>query len=90
MPDTLTDLVERARRGEEEALVDLLDRFRPLIQACCAGLSWHDGQDLQQELRIQLVRLVRHYDAGRDVSFEHYVQDRASRHSAITKAPESG
>lgn len=90
MTDTLTRLVERAKRGDEDALTDLLERFRPLIRSCCVGLPWHDGQDLEQELRIQLIKLVRHYDPGRHASFERYIQDRASRRSTGSKGADHG
>lgn len=74
----LRKLVERAKHGDQEALSALLQRFRPLIRACCRGLSMADGQDLEQDLSIQLVRLVQRYELNNSESFESYVKSTGS------------
>lgn len=73
----LLSLVRRAKSGDEEALNELLDRFRPLIRACCRGLSLADGQDLEQELKIQLIDMVRRYKPSPLQPFDEFVADAA-------------
>ena len=60
-PTALLDLAKRSQAGDEQALAELLSRFTPLIRQCCKGLSYHDAQDLQQELYLLLLRLIRRY-----------------------------
>ncbi len=60
-PTTLLDLVKRSQAGDEQALAELLSRFTPLIRQCCKGLSYHDAQDLQQELHLRLFQLINRY-----------------------------
>lgn len=74
---TLIDLVHRAKGGDETALTELLARFRPLIRACCRGLPIRDGQDLEQELCLQLIRLVRTYDCdpGSCILFGQFIEN---------------
>lgn len=75
MGDTaLIDLVQRAKQGDASALTDLLMRFRPLIRACCRGLPQADGEDLEQELYIHLIRLVRRYEPNGAMPFDRYLE----------------
>jgi len=77
----LGDLVARARDGDQNAMGDLLDRYRPLI----ARTVWRysasrddlapvlDREDVWQEATYGFLLLVRHYDPVRG-TFGSYVQ----------------
>lgn len=41
------------------SLSQIISRFDPLIKSCSHGLPIHEREDLEQELRIQLLLLVR-------------------------------
>lgn len=58
---TLVNLVAKAKAGDQAAFEELRTRFLPLIRACGRGLPAVDRQDLEQELSIQLSRLVQGY-----------------------------
>lgn len=59
----LRELVARAKRGDLDALSEIISRFDPLIKSCSRGLRQCDREDLEQELRIQLFIIVtRKYD----------------------------
>lgn len=73
--NALVDLVKRAKKGDEQAITELMDRFRPLVRACCRGLSASDGQDLEQELYIQLIRLIQRYDPRDSIPFDRFVRE---------------
>lgn len=58
---TLLKLVAMARADDKEAFEELLARFRPMIRSFSRGLPATDRQDLEQELSIQLSRLIQGY-----------------------------
>jgi hypothetical protein len=64
----LVTLVKRAGKSDETALVELINRFRPLIRSCCRGLPRADGQDLEQELCVHLIHLISRYQATSNLS----------------------
>lgn len=75
--NALARLVERAKLGDQEALTELLRRFQPLIRACCRGLQVADGRDLEQELYIQLILLVRRYKPCSSMPFDRFIEENA-------------
>lgn len=68
------DLVEVARAGDDQALAQLLDRFKPAVRAKTRTyfLSGGDHQDVIQEGLIGLYKAVRDYDRSKHPSFRHF------------------
>jgi RNA polymerase sigma factor (sigma-70 family) len=64
-PDSVAALVERARRGDQEAWDALVDRFLPLVTALVARhrLTGADAQDVNQTVWL---RLVEHLETLRE------------------------
>ncbi len=67
-------LVEIARDGDDEALAQLLLRFRPAVRAKTRTyfLTGGDRQDVIQEGLIGLYKAVRDYDREKHPSFRHF------------------
>lgn len=57
-PEPLSQLVVRARSGDEEAMAEILTRFRPLIRCLSRDLAAADREDLEQELYLLLLRIA--------------------------------
>jgi len=64
-PTSVTELVEGARRGDESAWNDLVDRFLPLVHAITSSfrLSAAEADDVNQTVWL---RLVEHLDSIRE------------------------
>ncbi|TAK35113.1 MAG: sigma-70 family RNA polymerase sigma factor [Chloroflexota bacterium] len=70
-------LLEQARRGDQQALEVLVERYRPLLlknsrRAHWAGLA--DGDDLFQEAVKHFLELLREFRPERCVSFGAYMK----------------
>ncbi|MGE5652899.1 MAG: helix-turn-helix domain-containing protein [Bacillota bacterium] len=57
----LAELLLYAKQGDQEAMVEILKRFQPLIRFCSRGLQPADRDDLEQELLMHLIMLIRRY-----------------------------
>jgi RNA polymerase sporulation-specific sigma factor len=68
------DLVALARDGDEAALSELLDRFRPQVRSKARSyyLVGGDRHDVVQEGMIGLYKAIRDYDRSRHPSFRHF------------------
>lgn len=61
MEEKLRALLLRAKSGDEEATAAIVERFRPLIQKYVRQAGADDAGDLQQELTMRLLLLIRNY-----------------------------
>jgi RNA polymerase sporulation-specific sigma factor len=68
------DLVALAAAGDDLALAELLDRFKPQVRAKARTyfLAGGDRQDVIQEGMIGLYKAVRDYDRSKHPSFRHF------------------
>jgi DNA-directed RNA polymerase specialized sigma24 family protein len=57
----LRTLVLRAKVGDEEALTAVIERFRPLIRKYVRQATAEDAHDVEQELVMRLILLIRSY-----------------------------
>ena len=75
---TMTDeqLVARAADGDDAALAELLERFKPQVRSKARTyfLAGGDRQDVIQEGMIGLYKAVRDYDQSRHPSFRHFAE----------------
>lgn len=58
---SLRSLVLRAKSGDEDALTAVIERFRPLIQKYVRQAATEDAHDVEQELIMRLILLIRSY-----------------------------
>ena len=75
-PPPDSELVRRARDGDETALVVLLDRYRPLAQRQARSyfLAGAEREDVVQEAVIGLYKAVRDFDPERHLSFAGFAE----------------
>jgi DNA-directed RNA polymerase specialized sigma subunit len=59
--ETLRSLILRAKAGDQDALTEVVQRFRPLIQKYARQAQKAEQNDLEQELTLRLISLVRSY-----------------------------
>jgi RNA polymerase sigma factor (sigma-70 family) len=57
---TVSDLVDRARQGDDSAWKDLVHRFAPLVWSICrrSGLANADCEDVSQSIWLRLVEAL--------------------------------
>lgn len=69
-------LVERALRGDDDALGALLARYRPFVRAKARPffLVGGDREDLVQEGMIGLYKAIRDFDASREAAFRAFAE----------------
>ncbi len=77
---TPTDLILRAREGDQEAFEKLLEQYTPLIDAMtaqfCKALSEQDGEDLRQEALVAFYHALKGYRVEQEeVQFGLYAKD---------------
>lgn len=70
------ELIERLRRGEEEIMDYLMEKYKNLVRgkAKALFLIGGDSDDLIQEGMIGLFKAVRDFRTDRDSSFYHFAQ----------------
>lgn len=61
MTESLRSLILRAKAGEEPALAELIERFKPLIKKYARQAATNDTGDVEQELTMRLIQLVHLY-----------------------------
>ena len=73
-PAADNDLVARSRDGDEEAMGELLEKYKPLVikYAGARFLPGGDRDDLIQEGMIGLYKAIMGYDASREASFSTF------------------
>ncbi len=69
-----TDLIERAKIGDEEAFLKIYEKYKRIIFIKMGKYYLHDGDrdDLVQEGSIGLFKAVKFYDTKRKASFETF------------------
>lgn len=70
------DEVRRARAGDQDALLRLLERYRPVLRAMCRRYFLPNGEpeDLLQEATIGLLKAVRDFRGELGVPFGPFVE----------------
>ncbi|HEU4965181.1 MAG TPA: helix-turn-helix domain-containing protein [Bacilli bacterium] len=59
--EKLRPLLLRAKAGDREAVAQIVERFRPLIRKYVRQAGEEEAHDLEQELTMRLLLLIRRY-----------------------------
>jgi DNA-directed RNA polymerase specialized sigma24 family protein len=59
--EALHSLIRRAKEGDQAAEELLIERFQPLIQKYVRQATLEDAKDVEQELKMRLLMLIRNY-----------------------------
>ncbi|WP_101845951.1 helix-turn-helix domain-containing protein [Halobacillus sp. Marseille-P3879] len=62
MENNLYTLLLRAKENDERAVAELLGRFEPKIKKLSATLPPWEREDLEQELRIQIIHSIEKFN----------------------------
>lgn len=76
MNQVVAELVQEIQQGNEEKMIELWEKFRPLWTKWSRRyqICGYEIEDLQQQSYMLLLEGTRHYDATRGVPFEGYYQ----------------
>lgn len=83
--ETLRSLILRAKAGDSEALAAILTRFRPLIKKYTRQADAKDAHDLEQELILRLIVLIRSYREELPYGFMELVEQEWAKHNRRTE-----
>ncbi|MFD2169537.1 helix-turn-helix domain-containing protein [Tumebacillus lipolyticus] len=72
--ESLRSLISRAKAGDQSALNEVVQRFRPLIRKYVRQAPHKDAHDLEQELTLRLITLVRSYREELPYGFKDLVE----------------
>lgn len=77
----LVDLVYEIKNNNKEALVEILDMFRPKLSRCLYKTSPQEREDLEQDLSLKILEALLVYDLDATPGFlEFYGQIGAHQH----------
>jgi RNA polymerase sporulation-specific sigma factor len=84
-------LARAVRAGDQQAAVDLVDRFEGFLRMVLGRFYTHTSsvEDLRQEARIGLFKACRDYDPAAGLSFKNFVKLVVERHVATYVKTES-
>jgi len=68
LPDLLRQLIRRCLKGDQKAMVDLVEHFRGQVFGLCYRMLGHrqDAEDAAQETFVRVLRNLRTWDENRD------------------------
>jgi RNA polymerase sigma-70 factor (ECF subfamily) len=68
LSDELRELVDRCLRGDQSAMLELVDRYRGQVFGLCYRMLRHrqDAEDVTQECFVRALRSLRKWDRQRD------------------------
>ncbi|GIQ71551.1 helix-turn-helix domain-containing protein [Xylanibacillus composti] len=70
----LYDLVEKAQRGDSEALREILDYFHPYIKKISKQRKKQEWDDMENELILLVIKNILNYDMNRIPDFTEFFQ----------------
>jgi DNA-directed RNA polymerase specialized sigma24 family protein len=78
-PESLRSLIARAKAGDEDALAAIIARFQPLIRKYVRQAALEDAKDVEQELIMRLIVLIRSYREELPYGFMELVEQEVAR-----------
>ncbi|MFG6149919.1 helix-turn-helix domain-containing protein [Halobacillus sp. B23F22_1] len=75
MENKLYELLLRAKENDEQAKAEVIQRFEPKIKKLSSTLPSWERDDLEQELRIQLVHSIEKFNVNHLVAFWKYYEE---------------
>lgn len=77
--DLLPEQLARARRGDREALAQLVRHYQHRVIAVCIAFAGADGEDCAQDALVKVLRAVNRFDPDRGQSLDAWVMVIARR-----------
>jgi DNA-directed RNA polymerase specialized sigma subunit len=78
-------LVEAAQSGDQNALMEIVRRFDPLIKKVKRKMAFQERDDLEQEIMEKLIRVILAYDIHAPADFASF---RKRIHAFVREAVE--
>jgi len=70
--NNLRELVEAAQHGDQNALMEIVRRFDPLIKKVKRKMIHQERDDLEQEIMEKLIRVILAYDIDSPADFTSF------------------
>lgn len=83
--NNLRELVEAAQSGDQNALMEIVRRFDPLIKKVKRKMVFQEQDDLEQEIMEKLIRVILAYDIHAPTDFTSF---RKCIHEFVREAAE--
>lgn len=70
----MTDLIQKAKNGDQFAIEEIMEKYRPLLKSMCRQffLAGIDEDDLMQEAMLGMFQAINTYNAERNDNFTSY------------------
>ena len=83
--ESLADKIRLAKDGDEKAMLDIIERFEPLIGKYTRLLNY-DNEDCRSDLIEKLITLVKvEIDLGKLIVIDGYTAESVSKRFGVTK-----
>ncbi|MFD2924675.1 helix-turn-helix domain-containing protein [Halobacillus naozhouensis] len=63
------ELLLQAKEEDETAMTELIEKFEPKIRKLSGSLPASEREDMEQELKIQMIRSIRKFDIDKLTPF---------------------
>ncbi|MED0676542.1 MULTISPECIES: helix-turn-helix domain-containing protein [Aneurinibacillus] len=71
---TLYELAHKARENDPEALCAILHLFEPKIKKSSRFIPFRDRDDVEQEVKTEIVRALRRFDISATPGFWEFIE----------------
>ncbi|GHH99591.1 helix-turn-helix domain-containing protein [Neobacillus kokaensis] len=71
---TLFDLTQKAKGGSQEAVSEIVQMFEPKVKKSSRFMNDNDKEDLEQELRIEIVKAVNRFEISSTPTFWGFIE----------------
>lgn len=71
----LYHLLKRAKNSDQEAVAEIIERFEPKIKKSSKIADFYYREDLEQELRIEILKLVHRFEDRSIPGFWKFLED---------------
>ncbi|WP_224600370.1 helix-turn-helix domain-containing protein [Bacillus sp. RAR_GA_16] len=71
---SLYELVHEVKKGNTEAAAEIVALFEPKLKKFSRSLPEHQQEDLRQEVRLEIVRVIHRFETDRTPGFFEFLQ----------------
>ncbi|MFT9847156.1 helix-turn-helix domain-containing protein [Aneurinibacillus sp. REN35] len=73
--ESLYELIRRAKENDPEAIRCILHMFEPKIKKSSQFLASYQRDDMEQEIKMELIRALHRFDTGTTPGFWAFIAD---------------
>lgn len=83
----LTQLIERAKKGDPDDLEELYERFKPLIMKATKKMAFPYREDAKQDLIVELYEAIQRFEPNTDWGKKEVCRYNAKSKKVMKESP---